>query len=112
MRDEHADQADHLLHRAVRVIEESSFLVHSEFIGVRLAGRDGFLADVGHAVLLDGNFEAVPVHRRALGQAIFEFDSDAVALLHLNCGPWRTSVVAPDVERLPGNDFAFHRLRN
>ena len=83
MGDEHADQANHFLHGAVRVIEKSSFLMNREFVGKSFAWCDGFLADVGHAILLDGNFQTMPVHGSALRQAIFHMDAHAVALLHL-----------------------------
>ena len=44
MRDEHAEEADHFLHGAVSVVEESAFLMNGEFIGISFAGSDGFLA--------------------------------------------------------------------
>ena len=87
MRDEQADLAEHFLHGAVRVIEKCAFLMDGEFVGVFFAGRDRFLADPGDAVLVDGNFEAVPVDGGGFGQAIFEDDADAVALIDLDCGP-------------------------
>ena len=84
--DEYAEKADHFLHGAVGVIEESAFLVDREFIGVGFAGGDGLLADEGDAVLFDGNFEAVPVHGSAFGKSVFDVDADAVALRDLNGG--------------------------
>ena len=108
MRDEQAEEADHFLHGAVRVIEERAFLVDGEFVGVGFAGCDGFLADEGDAVLFDGHFEAVPVHGGAFGQGVFDVDADAIALRDLNRGTGAGAVVAPCVNRFEGSDFAFH----
>jgi hypothetical protein len=54
MNDDRADQADHFLHGAVRVVEECAFLMDGEFVSERTAGRNRFLADPGNTVLVDG----------------------------------------------------------
>ncbi len=86
MGDEQAQQADHFLHGAVGVVEKSAFLVDGEFVGIRFAGRDRFLADEGHAVLFDGDFQAVPVHGGAFGQGVFDDDANVIALRDLDRG--------------------------
>ena len=112
VRNEHSDHANHFLHRAVRVIEKSSFLVNGKFIPVGFAGRDWLLADVRYAVLFDGNFQSVPMHGGAFRQAIFHVDAHPVSLLHLNGGSGATAVVAPHIERFPRHDAALYRLGN
>jgi len=110
MGDEHAEQANHFLHGAVSVIEEGAFLVDGEFVGEGAAGRDGFLADEGDAVLFDRNFEAVPVHGRAFGKTIFEDDADAIALGDLDSRAGTGTVVAPGVDGFEGSDLKFEGL--
>jgi len=89
------------------VIEKRSLLMHGEFVSVGFARRDGPLADERYAVLLDGDFDAVPVHGRAFRKTIFDEDANAVALCDLNRGTGATAVVTPDVERFPRDDSAF-----
>src|SRR5271154_390552 len=110
MRDEESNHTHHFLHGAVGVIEECALLMDREFVGVFFAWRDGLLADPRHAVLLYGNFEAVPVNRSGFGQAVFEDDAHAFALLHLNRGAGARAVVAPCVDRFEWSDFSFHWL--
>src|SRR5579863_2871510 len=110
MRDEKANHAHHFLHGAVRVIEKSAFLMDGKFVGVFFARSDGLLADPGDAVLFDGNFEAVPVNGSGFGEAIFENNADAFALLDLDCWAWATSVVAPGVDGFERRDFALYRF--
>src|SRR5260370_21537070 len=92
MRDEKSDLANHFLHGAVRVVEEGSFLMHGKFIDIFFTGRDRLLADVGDAVLLDRNFQAVPVNRSGFRKFVLENDSDAIALLNLDGRAWAESV--------------------
>src|SRR5260370_34784122 len=110
MRREKPDLAPHFLHGAVRVIEKRSFLMHRELVNVLFSRRNGLLADVGHAVLPDGNLQTVPVQGSGLWQAIFEDDAHAVALLHLNRRPGTAPVVAPRVDRLEGGNLSLHWL--
>ena len=84
MGDEHADESHHFLHGAVRVIEKSSVLMNSELVNVCSSGRHRLLADPGHAVLLDGKFQAVPVHRSAFRKRVFKHDANAIAARDLN----------------------------
>ena len=107
MRDEHAEEADHFLHGAMGVIEESAFLMNDEFVGVRFAGSNGLLADERNAVLLDGNFQAVPVHGGAFRKRVFDVDADAIALGDLNGGPGTRAVIAPGIDGFEGRDFLF-----
>src|SRR5262249_34102658 len=112
MGDEEADLTDHFLHGAVSVIEERAFLIHGEFIGVFFARCDRLLADEGSAVLVDGNFEAVPVDRSGFRKAIFEDDPDAIGLIDLNGGSRAGTVVAPGIDGLEWRDFAANGFRS
>lgn len=107
MRDEHAEEADHFLHGAVSVVEESAFLMNGEFIGISFAGSDGFLADERYAVLLDRNFQTVPMHGGTFRKSVFDVDADAVALRDLNGGPGTRAVVTPGIYGFEGRDFLF-----
>ena len=111
MRDEHPDQADHLLHGAVCVIEERALLVHREFVRVTSAGWHRFLADPRDAVLLNGQFQPVPVHGGALWECVFEYHAHAIALRDLNGWPGATTVVTPGIDCLERRDFLLHRFR-
>ena len=110
MGDEQAEQADHFLHGAVRVIEEGTFLVNREFVGKSFAGGDGLLADEGDAVLFDGDFQAMPVHGGALRECVFDVDANAIALCDLDGGAGAGTVVTPGVNSFEGCDFALHRF--
>src|SRR2546427_9507443 len=106
VRDEKADEPHHLLHGAVGVIEERAFLMDGELVQIFSAGRHGLLADERHAVLLDGDFEAVPVERGGFGQGVFKDDADAVALPNLDGWAGARTAVAPNVQRFERNDTA------
>ncbi len=110
MRHEKSDLPHHLLHGAVRVVEERAFLVHGEFINVLFAGSDGLLADVRHTVLLDGYFQTMPVQGSRFRQPVLEHHAHAIALLHLNRRPRAASVVPPRINRLERRNFSLHRL--
>jgi hypothetical protein len=110
MNDDGAEEADHFLHGTVSVVEEGAFLVNGEFIGKRAAGRNGFLADPRNAVLLDGDFEAVPVHGSAFREGIFDDDADAVTLRELDGWSGAAAVVAPSIDGFEGRDLALERL--
>ena len=84
MDDEEPEHPDHLLHGAVRVVEERAVLPQGELVGEAPARFDLGLADAGHAVHLDGHLEAVPVHGGGLGEAVLEQDADAIALHDLD----------------------------
>src|SRR5260370_14425937 len=110
MNDEQTDHAHHLLHGAVRVVEESSRLVQRELVSKFAAGRNWFLADVGQAVHLYRNFQAVPVDRGGFGKVVLEDDPHAIALIDLDRRPWARSVVTPDLHVAPGYQPAFDGL--
>src|SRR6266478_6154177 len=112
MRDKKSDLANHLLHGAVRVIEERPFLMHGELIDVFFAWCHGLLADPGNAVLFDGNLQAVPMQRSRFGELVLEDHPDAVALLNLDGWPRSAAVVAPSVDGFERCDFALHGLGN
>ncbi len=63
MHDEGTEHTSHLLHRHMRVIEVSAFLMNVEFVDVAATWFYEVLADARHAVVLYGVFKAVPVHR-------------------------------------------------
>src|SRR5208337_1150852 len=92
------------------VIEKSAVLMHREFVDVCAAGWHGLLTDPGHAVLFDGKFQTVPVHGCAFRKRIFKYDADAIAARDLNGWAWAGAVVAPYIDRLEWNDFAFERF--
>src|ERR1700674_1048008 len=52
----------------------------------------------------------MPVQGSRFRQAVLEHHAHAVALLHLNCRPGTTTVVAPRVDGLERRDFSLHRL--
>jgi hypothetical protein len=106
MQDEHSDQTHHLLHRRVRMIEESAVLMDREFVGEPGTGRDGFLGEVRHAVHRIGNFQAVPVNRERLGQLVLNYNPEAVAVVRLNCWARRHAVEAPAIDRFPRCNFS------
>src|SRR5260370_21273210 len=110
MNDEQTDHAHHLLHRAVRAVEESSRLVQRELVSKFAAERNWFLADVGQAVHLYRNFQAVPVDRGRLGKGGLEDDPHAIALIYLDRLPWARSVVTPDLHVAPGEQPTFDGL--
>ena len=106
VRDEEANLAEHFLHGAVGVVEERAFLMDGEVVGEFVAGRHGFLADPGDTILLDGNFQAVPVEGGGFGEMIFENDADVISLADLKSGTWAGAVVAPGVDGFERGDFA------
>src|SRR5450432_2035606 len=110
MGNEHPDQADHFLHGTVRVIKKCAFLMHSEFVSVCSSGCDRFLADVGNAILLDGKFQAVPMHRRAFWQAVLQNYPDAIALDNLNRRTWAAAIEAPNIDDLEWGYLLFQWL--
>ena len=75
MNDEQSDHAHHLLHRHVRVIEERSVLMDSEFVYERVSRRDRILCESGNAVHGNGHFETVPVNREQLWEAVLDNDT-------------------------------------
>src|SRR5208337_4849609 len=109
MRDEEPDEAHHFLHRAVRVIEKGASLMHREFVDERSSGRHGFLADPGHAVLFDRNFQTVPVQGSAFRQCVFKHNANTVAARDLDGWAGTTAVVAPHVDGLERRDLPFER---
>src|SRR5215813_6251960 len=106
MDNEEADQADHLGHGHVRVVEERAVLMHRELVGELLARHHEGLADGGYAIHLDGHLEPVPVDGLWLGESVLEDDPHAIALVHLDRRAGHARVVAPDL-----NDLAGHELR-
>src|SRR2546425_12860688 len=84
--------------------------MYGELVQIFSAGRHGLLADERHAVLLDGDFEAVPVERGGFGQGVFKDDADAVALPNLDGRAGARTAVAPNVQRFERNDAALERF--
>src|ERR1700687_254949 len=84
--------------------------MHGEFVNIPLTRCDRLLADVRDAVLLDGNFEAVPVDGSGFRKFVFEDDADAIALLNLDGWAGADPVVAPGVDGLEGRDLSPHRF--
>ena len=110
MHHEHPDHAHHLLHGPVRVVEERPMLVQVEFVGEPPARRYRLLADIRHAVHLDGDLETMPVHGGRFRKMVIEDDAHSIALYDLNGRPRASSVVPPDVHRSVWHDFPFHGL--
>ena len=98
MHDEAAQHSGHLLHRHVRVIEVSAFLVNVELIDKAAARLDRRLADPGHAVVPDVVFKSMPVHRGRFRQLIVEDHANMVPLIDLNRRPRRAAVEAPEID--------------
>src|SRR5712691_6230422 len=97
MHNERADHAHHFLHRHMRVIEVSAFLVESELIDELAARSDRVLARAGRPIHVIRDLEAVPVHRRWFRKVVIYDDPDAITLIHLNCRSWSAAVVTPQV---------------
>ena len=110
--DEEAEQAQHLRHRHVRVVEERAVLVQRELVGEALAGADERLADRGDAIHLDRHLDAVPVDCRRLREAVLEQDADTVTLRDLDRGSRVASVVPPHVHDPAGDELRLHRFRD
>ncbi len=110
MHDEAAQHAGHLLHCEMRVIEEGSGLVNVEFVDKSSARLDRVLADARHAVHIDRNFKAMPVHRGRFGQVVVDDNAHAVALIYLNGWPGCGAVVSPQIEGFVRQDRLLHRL--
>ena len=70
----------------VRVVPVGAGIGYVELVGEGLAGRDGFLRQVGDAVHGIGHPDPVPVHRRLLRQPILDDGTDALALTHAYLG--------------------------
>ena len=105
MDDEHPDQAHHFLHRHMRVVEERSVLMQRELVHKLSARRDQILRDAGHAVHLVRDLQTVPVHRKALGQSIFDDESDPIAFVDLNRRARNAAVESPCIDRPAGHEF-------
>src|SRR5882762_1841689 len=110
MHDERADHPHHFLHRHVRVVEISAFLVEREFIDKAATGRDRVLTRTGRSVHLARDFEAVPVHRRRFGKMVVHDDPNVIALVHLDRRPRSAPVVTPEVNDSPWKYLLFYRL--
>src|SRR5208283_1381884 len=87
----------------------SCSLMHREFVDERSSGRHGFLADPGHAVLFDRNFQTVPVQGSAFRQCVFKHNANTVAARDLDGWAGTTAVVAPHVDGLERRDLPFER---
>ena len=112
MDDEQADHAHGFLHRDVGVVEERPVLVEDELVDERLAGRDEVLDQAGHAVLADGDLQAVPVDRGEFGEPVLDDDPHPVALIDLDHRAGHRAVEAPDVHLEVGEELALHRHRD
>src|SRR5439155_25027655 len=110
MHDERADHAHHLLHRHVRVVEISAFLVEREFVDKSATGRNRILTRTGRSVHLARDFEAVPVHRRRFGKMVVHDDSNAITLVHLNRRARSGAVVTPEIDHPPRKNLLLNRL--
>jgi hypothetical protein len=110
MGDQKSDLPHHFLHGAVRVIEKRAFLMHGKLVDVPVSRCHGLLADPGHAVLLDGNFQTVPVQGSRFRQMIFENHTHALALLDLNRRSRAAPVVAPCVDGFKRHNLLLHRF--
>src|SRR6516165_10312950 len=84
MHDERADHAHHFLHRHVRVIKVSPFLVQREFVNEPATWWDRVLAGTGRSIHIVWNLETVPVHRCRFGKVIVHDDADTITLCDLN----------------------------
>src|SRR5579883_3450036 len=112
MDDEQTDHAHHLLHRAVRVVEECSRLMQGELVDKLAGGRDGFLADVGDAIHVYRDLQAMPMDRGRFGKVVFEDDPHAVALVDLDRRTGTGTVVAPDLHIASRDQPAFDGFGN
>ncbi len=110
MDDEQAHRAHGHLHHfvSVRVVHEGAAFAQLEFIDEGLAGRDLRLRQPAHAVHAVGQDEAVPVHRGVLGQLVGDEQAHAVAFHRFDGGAGAGAVVAPELGRHAGRDFAHH----
>jgi len=72
------------LHRHVGVIEERAVLVHRVLVDEGLTRLDQRLADEGHAIHVQRNFETVPMHGRRFRQLVSNDEAHPVALVHLD----------------------------
>src|SRR3989475_6465824 len=112
MHDERADHTHHFLHRHVRVVEISAFLMESEFIDESTTGRDRVLTRTGRSVHLVRDFETVPMHRCRFGKMVVHDDPNAIALVHLNRRAGSAAVVTPEVNDPARKDLLCDRLGN
>ena len=74
-------------------------------VGVGLAGGDEVLGDRGHAVLVVGDVDAVPVDVGADRQLVGELDLDPVADLEVDARAGDHPVVRPRLDDLAGADL-------
>ena len=111
MRDEQSDLPHHFLHGAVRVVKERPFLMDGEFVRMFFPGRQWFLADPRNAVLLNRNFQPMPMNGRRFGKAILKDHANPIVLANLYRRPRAAAVISPRVNRLERRDFSFHHLR-
>src|SRR5215510_6593191 len=111
MDDEQTDHAHHFLHSPVRVVKKRPRLVQRELVRKPAARWNWTLADIGQAIHLYGNFQAVPVDGGRLGKAVLEDDPYAITLTDLDRRPRARPVVAPDLHVAPRYQPALDRFR-
>jgi len=89
--------ARHLLVAAlVRMVEERAGVGQRELVEEALAGTDGRLGEVRHAVHRVRQTDAVPVHGRALVEAVLHLRAQPVTLPQAQGGARHRAVVGPD----------------
>jgi hypothetical protein len=79
-----------------------------ELVDVLAAGRDRRLADLGNAVLLDRQDEAVPVHGRRLGQLVSHPHAYAIVWLDADHRTGHLTVVGVGADLDVGQDVPAH----
>src|SRR5713226_7845560 len=110
MHDERADHAHHFLHRHVRMVEISAFLVEREFIDKATTGGHRILTRTRRTVHPVRDFETMPMHGCRFWEVIVHDDPNAITLIHLNRWPWSTTVVTPEVNDPAWENLLFDRL--
>ncbi|OMP13455.1 hypothetical protein COLO4_01653 [Corchorus olitorius] len=111
----HDDKAHHAhrhLHHLVgmRVVHEGAGLLHLELVDEGLAGWNVRLRQAAHAVHAGGQDHAVPVHRGVLGQLVGHEDAHAIAFYAFDRRAGALAVVAPEMARHAGCEFALDGL--
>ena len=94
----------------MRVVHERPGLLECELVREGLAGQDFRLIETAHAVHAVRQNEAVPVHRRPLGQFVRDEEAHAVAFECLDRRARCDAVVAPAVDVETVDEFASYRF--
>ena len=109
MDDEQAGHPEGFLHGHMRMVKKCSRLVEIVLVHIGPSGRNKVLGEPRHTIVLNGEFQAMPMDGRRFRQLIVDYNTDPVSLNSFNSRAGHGVVVAPDIHELAWQEFSLHR---